>query len=545
MKHTHALIIAILLAPLAPLHAADTRKPNILFILADDLGWGDLRCYGNQVVDTPALDALARRGVRLTAHYSPSPLCAPARAGYLTGRFNHRTGAVDVPSNRGLDRLDLSEKTFGDYFRHAGYATALIGKWHNGVYCRDYLPHRRGFDLFYGFANGGQDYWRWNLLRNDTDEPNDGRYLTDALNDEAIRFIREYKARPFALFLAHHAPHGPLQAPEPLVQKYRQRLDKDASEAVAVTYAMIEAMDAGLARVFQTLQDEDLWECTLIVFTSDNGPVLGRDPQLGSQRRFNGVFSGAKQDVLEGGVRVPGIVAWPGRIPGARIVDTPVHGCDWLPTLYSLADQGVPDGAKPSDGLNLMPLLMGEPTPELMQRTLLFQRNRYAPVQHANAAVREGRWKLDWPGDAASLKKDSARDNPSYLRGIVCRHWEMPLDRQLDPSTTAAQPPPRLYDLDTDPAERHDVAAKHPVIVKSLTEKHDAWFREVIAEWQQSRARIVAHDRAYWNDRPTPDPATLFNDFWQWKAAPKGTDPHAANPLKIFRGYWSNDRTDQ
>ncbi len=362
--------------------------------------------------------------------------------------------------------------------------------------------------------------------------------------------------RPFASFAntrpgpspcssRSHAPHGPLQAPEPLVQKYRQRLDKDASEAVAVTYAMIEAMDAGLARVFQTLQDEDLWECTLIVFTSDNGPVLGRDPQLGSQRRFNGVFSGAKQDVLEGGVRVPGIVAWPGRIPGARIVDTPVHGCDWLPTLYSLADQGVPDGAKPSDGLNLMPLLMGEPTPELMQRTLLFQRNRYAPVQHANAAVREGRWKLDWPGDAASLKKDSARDNPSYLRGIVCRHWEMPLDRQLDPSTTAAQPPPRLYDLDTDPAERHDVAAKHPVIVKSLTEKHDAWFREVIAEWQQSRARIVAHDRAYWNDRPTPDPATLFNDFWQWKAAPKGTDPHAANPLKIFRGYWSNDRTDQ
>ncbi len=122
MKPTLTLLTALLLVPLAALHAAEapSKKPNILFSLADDLGWGDLRCYGNKAVDTPTIDALALQGVRLTAHYSPSPLCSPARAGYLTGRFNHRTGAVDVPSNRGLDRLDLSEKTFGDYFRHAG-----------------------------------------------------------------------------------------------------------------------------------------------------------------------------------------------------------------------------------------------------------------------------------------------------------------------------------------------------------------------------------------------------------------------------------------
>ncbi|MCA9033420.1 MAG: sulfatase-like hydrolase/transferase, partial [Planctomycetaceae bacterium] len=195
-----------------------------------------------------------------TDHYSPSPLCAPARAGFLTGRFNHRTGAVDVPSNRRLDRLDLSEKTFGDYFRHAGYATALIGKWHNGAYSNNYLPHCRGFDLFFGFPNGGQDYWKWNLLRNDDAMPHDGRYLSDALNDEAITFIREHSAKPFALWLAHHAPHSPLQAPEALVQKYEQRLSKDVAKAVAITYAMIEAMDMGLRRVFQTLKEEGLWE---------------------------------------------------------------------------------------------------------------------------------------------------------------------------------------------------------------------------------------------------------------------------------------------
>ena len=545
MKHILTLITALLLLPLTVLQAADATKPNVLFIIADDLGWGDLRCYGNQVVDTPTLDELAKTGVRFTDHYSPSPLCAPARAGFLTGRFNHRTGAVDVPSNRGLDRLDLSEKTFGDYFRHAGYATALVGKWHNGLYWRDYLPHRRGFDLFFGFPNGGQDYWKWNLLRNDAAVPHDGRYLTDALNDEAITFIREHAAKPFALWLAHHAPHGPLQAPEALVQKYEKRLGKGATKAVVVTYAMIEAMDTGLARVFQTLKDEGLWQKTIIVFTSDNGPVLRRDAKLGSQMRFNGVFSGEKESVLEGGIRVPGIAAWPGRIPAGQVIDTPVHGCDWLPTLYSLAEKPAPVGAKPFDGLNLMPLLEGKPAPAVAARFLSFQRNRYAPVSHVNASIREGRWKLYWPGEKASLKKDSGRDNPSYLRGVVTPHWEMPLDRQLDPPTTAPQPPPRLYDLDADPAEQHDVAAQNPEIVKSLAAKQEAWFVEVTAEWQQSRAHIVEQDRAYWKDRTAPDPAALFKDYWQWKAAPKGTDLKPADPLKVFRGFWSNNQTEQ
>lgn len=519
--------------------------PNILFILADDLGWGDLRCYGNPHLDTPVLDSLAKQGVRLTAHYSPSPLCAPARAGYLTGRYNHRTGAVDVPSNRGLDRMDLSEKTFGDYFRHAGYATALIGKWHNGLYSRDHLPHRRGFDLFFGFPNGGQDYWQWNLLRNDDPVPHDGRYLTDALNDEAIAFIRGRQGKPFALFLAHHAPHSPLAAPEALVGKYRERLGKGAREAVAVTYAMIEAMDTGLGRVFQALKDEGQWQHTVIVFTSDNGPVLRRDPQLGSQKRFNGGFSGEKQDVLEGGIRVPAIVAWPGHIPSHQVIATPVHGCDWLPTLFALTGAAAPAHAKPFDGLDVMPLLFGQPAPALTGRALPFQRNRYAPVPHCNAAIREGRWKLYWPGDDASLKKDNARDNPSYARGLVRPHWEMPLDRQLDPPTTAPQPLPRLYDLEADPAEQHDFAATHPDIVRSLAKKHDAWFAEIIPQWQQSRARILEHDRAYWKGRATPDAAALFKDFWQWKDAPAGTDTHHADPLKVFRGFWNDGEDDQ
>ncbi|MEN9592069.1 MAG: hypothetical protein RJA21_528, partial [Gemmatimonadota bacterium] len=325
----------------------------------------------------------------------------------------------------------------------------------------------------------------------------------------------------------------------PLVKKYRERLGKDASEAVVVTYAMIEAMDTGLARVFQTLKDEGLWEKTLIVFTSDNGPVLRRDPELGSQMRFNGVFSGEKESVLEGGIRVPGIVAWPGHIPGGRVVATPVHGCDWLPTLFSLTGRSAPAGAKPFDGLNLMPLLEGKPAPALADRPLLFQRNRYAPVGHVNAAIREGRWKLYWPGDKASLVKDSGRDNPSYRRGLVLPHWEMPLDGELAAPSSAPQPAPRLFDLEADPGEQRDLAATHPEVVAALARKHDAWFGEVLAEWIESRARIVVDDRAAWQGRPVPDAAKLFKEFWQWNSAPKGMDPKSADPLKVFPGYWS------
>jgi arylsulfatase A-like enzyme len=516
-------------------------RPNVLFILADDFGWGDLRCYGNPVVDTPALDALAASGVRFTDHYSPSSLCAPARASYLTGRYNHRTGAVDVPSNRGLDRLAPGEKTFGDYFRHAGYATALIGKWHNGVYSRDQLPHRRGFDLFYGFANGGHDYWKWHLQRNDAVESHDGRYMTDAFNDEAIAFMKRSVGRPFAIFLAHHTPHSPLQAPEPLVRKYRARLGADATEAVVLTYAMIEAMDAGLGRVFQALKDAGQWERTVIVFTSDNGPVLRRDPEFGLQKRFNGAFSGEKESMLEGGVRVPGIVAWPGRIRAGQVVSVPVHGCDWLPTLYGLTGRTPPPGAKSLDGANLLPLLEGRDSGALAERPLFFQRNRYAPAGYTNAAVRAGRWKLYWAGDESAMRKDAGRDNPSYRRGVVHPHWEMPLDRQLDAAKETPARSPRLYDLEKDPAEKNDVAAAHPDIVRTLTAKHTAWYREVSAEWREARSQIVAQDIAYWKKRSAPEPAALLRDFWQWQAAPKGTDPKTADPLKVFRGYWNDE----
>ena len=170
------------------------RRPNVILIVADDLGYGDLAIFGNPVVRTPHLDALARSGVLLSQHYSGSPICAPARASILTGRYNHRTGAVDVPSNRGLDRIALAEQTIADRFKSAGYATGMVGKWHNGVHDMRYHPNSRGFDEFAGFLNGGMDYWEWVLDYNGSPRPSDGRYLTDVFHGRGHRIHRAAQA---------------------------------------------------------------------------------------------------------------------------------------------------------------------------------------------------------------------------------------------------------------------------------------------------------------------------------------------------------------
>ena len=512
------------------------KRPNVVFILADDVGYGDLQCYGNPYIETPVLNTLAQEGVMFTNYYSPSPLCAPARAALLTGRYNHRTGAIDVSSNRGIDRIALSEKTFGDYFRHAGYSTALIGKWHNGLYNSDYLPHNRGFDLFYGFPNGNQNYWKWNLIRNGINESSDGRYLTDVFNDEAIAFIRKNKDQPFALFLSHHACHSPIlrgvnQAPEHLVDKYKPRVDGIYDEVVAVVYAQIEAMDTGLGRVFDELKSLDLWENTIIVFTSDNGADL-------RYYRYHASFSGSKGEVLEQGIRVPAIVSWPGTISGGRVETVPVHGIDWLPTLYSLSGSDSPEGSRPMDGLNIMPLLFENYMPELSARQLHFQKNRYTPVAHSSGVIRDGEWKLRWPGETTSMRKE-LRDNHSFIRGTENPHWEMPLDPDIPSHNNVETEAPKLFNIVADPAERYDLSGLYPELVKELSESYNTWFSDIFNDWKRSNQEIIAHDKEYWKGREVPDPTKLFKDYWPWNHAPPGTDPEIADPLEIFTGYWN------
>ena len=451
----------------------EKKRPNILFILADDLGWGDLGCSGNSLVKTPNLDRLAREGTCLANHYSASPICAPARAGLLTGRYPHRTGAVDVPSNRGLDRIHLSEQTLADVFAGAGYRTGLVGKWHNGIHDPRYHPLARGFQHFSGFLNGGMDYYDWVLEREGEPMEADGRYLTDVFTEAGCRFMERGGDSPFFLMVAYNAPHSPLQAPEARIEPYRAA--GSLSEEVATLYAMIEEMDAGVGRLLQFLADSGMEEDTLVVFTSDNGPFLG-----GACNRYNGSLRGEKGSIYEGGIHVPCLVRQPGRIPPGKDVDAVTHFCDWLPTLAGFC--GIdPAPPHPLDGVDISGLLRGG-TADLPERRF-WQRNRYAPLARCNGAVREGPWKLVFPMRAGGDAK-SELDTEVYLQGLHARAADGPLDPPFEEREVEPVRPTELYHLESDPAESRDLSAEAPERRAALEAAWDEWFRDVTRRWK-------------------------------------------------------------
>ena len=460
------------------------RRPNIILIVADDLGYGDLGACGNPVVATPSLDRLAAEGTLLRQHYSASPMCAPARAALLTGRYNHRTGAVDVPSNRGLDRLALRERPLPELLAAQGYATGMVGKWHNGVHNVRYHPNHRGFGEFVGFLNGGMDYWRWSLDVNGDTRPPDGRYLTDVFTQEAIDFIERHRQEPFFLYLAYNAPHAPFQAPDALVDRYRQR--GDLTETVCRIYAMIEQMDEGIGRVLETVDEAGIAGHTIVVCTSDNGPFMGGSGQ-DSAARYNGDFSGSKGDVLEGGIRVPAVARWPDHWPAGKQRDELVHFTDWVPTFLALASGGAPLDLL-LDGNELCDLLAGRP--QDLPGVRFWQWNRYEPVPRCNAAMRDGDWKLLWPHIPEARLKDPADDEP-YQRGLTSAHQLMEISPELPSRVLSPTPEPRLFNLATDPRERLDLATRLPERLANMTRQWDAWFDEVMAEWRMSRASNV------------------------------------------------------
>ncbi len=507
----------------------DIEKPNIIFILADDMGIGDLACYDNPYIETPVIDKLARQGIKLTNCYATSSLCSSARGSVFTGRYNHRTGAIDVSSNRGIDRIALSEKTIGDYFKNAGYKTALIGKWQNGAYNNKYLPQNRGFDLFYGFANGHQDLRDWNLMRNGINEKSDGRYLPDVISQESVRFIQENKNNPFFLFISQISPHNAGKVPDSLIHKYNLKNDGSYSEDVVRLYAMIEAMDSGLGWIMEKLDELHLTQKTIIVFTSDHGGNM-----TGKFDRFKAGLAGGSGEVLEEGIKVPGIIVWPGSIKPGIKVDAPVTGIDWLPTLYSLTGDPAPDKALPLDGINLMPVFLQEKTIAMSDRFLYFQKNRYTPVAHSNAAIRAGKWKLYWPGVPETMKKDS-RDNISLNRGKTNEHWEMPIDYELPGYENVVTLPPMLFNLEEDPSELHDVSAIHPEVADSLRILYKRWFDSVYADWKRSFDEIIAYDKMYWKNRQIPDPLDLYKEF---RDSDRVKMNPGDDPLEVFRGYW-------
>ncbi|TDE11226.1 sulfatase-like hydrolase/transferase [Jiangella asiatica] len=460
-------------------------RPNIVVIVADDMGFGDFGFVNGGISSTPALDDLAATSLVLEQHYSASPVCAPARAALLTGRYPQRTGVIDTLEARGTDRLRLDEVTIADVLRHHGYRTGIVGKWHTGAVGEAYAPTRRGFDEFAGFRGGWQDYWDWHLEHDGTPMEADGRYLTDVLTEEAAGFIRRHAGRPFFLHVAFNAPHFPFQAPADLVEKHRAA---GRTEVVATIYAMLEAMDRGVGQIVRALADAGLTERTIVVFTSDNGPDhAGEGDRCAA--RFNAGLAGSKQHVYDGGIRVPAIVHWPGTVAPGRS-DAFVHLTDWFPTLLRIAGAGS-GGASgssslPLDGRDVSPLLLGqavEDTPRFWQWT------RYRPRPDSNAAMRDGRWKLVRPAVPATL---DLRDRDQAIDVDIKRRRGSYVDvDDTDPPPPEAidAPPARLFDLAADPGEQRDVATDHPGVVARMQAELDRWFDEM------ERDRLTPEDR--------------------------------------------------
>jgi len=454
----------------------DEQRPNILLILADDMGYGDLGCFNDGRSHTPTLDHLISTGVSLTQHYSAAPVCAPARASLLTGRYPHRTGAIDTIEMRGLDRLALRERTIADCFRAAGYVTGLVGKWHNGALDARYHPTQRGFDEFAGFSGGWMPYIDWWLDRNGTISKTDGRYLTDVLTEEAVQFIRRHARERFFLYLAYNAPHFPFHALEEDLAPFRDT--GRFTLAVSHIYGMMRRMDRGIERVLAVLAREGLEDNTFVLFSSDNGPQFGGQGDMCSDR-FNCGFAGCKTLVYEGGIRLPMILRWPAGLDGRRAVHDMVHFTDWLPTLLAAAGAAPPRDVA-LDGVNVLPVLRGVRGKVCDRR--FWQWNRYTPAGECNAAMRDGPWKLVRPAiaeamalaDADLIMDIDAKYNPDRYDDIV---------RLPEPERTVPAPPPaQLFNLASDPSENHDLAAVEPARVTRMESELARWFEEVEAE---------------------------------------------------------------
>jgi arylsulfatase A-like enzyme len=414
--------------------AQSSRKPNVVLIIADDLGYADLGCQGAKDISTPNIDRLAAGGVRFTDGYVSCPVCSPTRAGINTGRYQQRFGHEfnpGPPAQAGETfGLPLTERTIADYFKSAGYATGLVGKWHLG-YRPEYTPTKRGYDEFFGFLGGAHSYLESGKgvdgIFRGTTPVNEKEYLTDALNREAVAFIERHAAEPFFLYLAYNAVHTPNQATD----KYLQRFAGIADPLRRTMAAKLAALDDGVGAVLKTLADRGIENDTLIVFISDNG---GPTPTNGSR---NTPLSGFKGQVWEGGIRVPYLMQFKGRLPAGQIYRQPVISLDILPTALAAAGVPVPADRK-LDGVNLLPYLAGQAN-KPPHEALCW---RFG----TSWAIRKGEYKL-----------------------------------------TAQKSEPQLFNLAEDIAEKHDLTADKPDIARQLKADWDRWNAQLAAPLWQGR----------------------------------------------------------
>ena len=375
--------------------AVAAGPPNVVLIMTDDQGWGDVHSHGNDQIDTPTMDQLAASGARFDRFFV-SPMCGPTRASLLTGRWNLRTGVSWVSHGKEIMRLD--ELTLGNAFAEAGYATGAFGKWHNGEY-GPYHPNARGFQVFLGFCRGAwENYFNAVIERNREPIETKG-YITDVLTDGVLEFIETNRNRPFFCYVPYNAPHHPYQVPEKYFAKY---IDRGFDEKTACVYGMVENVDDNLARILAKLDQLQLADNTIVIFTSDNGPWMPASGSEGSwRRRYNGGMRGRKAEVDEGGVRVPLFVRWPGHIqPHTTVTQIAAH-VDLFPTLMDLCN--VPTSKNlPLDGRSLVPLLKGE-TENWPDRMIFTHQNQFGETRMTPGSVRTQQYRLVNRGDGYEL----------------------------------------------------------------------------------------------------------------------------------------------
>jgi len=451
LRHAAAVVVRLALLSFTALSLATAadRPPNVVIIFCDDLGYGDLGSYGHPSIRTPQLDRMAAEGLRFTDFYSADSVCSPSRSALLTGRLPARTGMygdqrrVLFPNSTG--GLPAAELTIAKALKARGYATAIIGKWHLG-FQPEFSPLRHGFDRYYGlpysndmdrtpqapkgrpaFLQPKSEYWNVPLRAGDeiAERPADQTTLTRRYTDEAVRFIREKKAQPFLLYFPHTFPHVPLFASPEFRGKSARGLYGD----------VVEELDASVGRVLATLRAEGLAENTLVVFTSDNGPWLTQSEQGGSA----GLLREGKGCTFEGGMRVPAIAWWPGRIKAGMTTSALATTLDLFPTALALAGAPLP-ADRPLDGVDLRPLLFGTgPSP---RDTVYFYRGS------SLFAVRHGAFKAHFITQSA-----------------------------YGPDKPQTHETPELYHLAIDPSEKYNVAAKHPealATIAAVVERHRA-----------------------------------------------------------------------
>jgi len=461
---TSAMFPRSLLAAEEP---AAGRKPNILLIYIDDLGWKDVAFMGSKYYETPNIDRLASQGVVFMQAYSNGPSCAPSRACLMSGQYGPRHGVYKVgkadvgPKNKqkliptpNTETLRPDIVSMAEALKAAGYITAHMGKWHLGN-DPELGPHSQGFDINLGGTSAGQPKSYFSPYRNPTfsDGP-EGEYLTDRLTDEAARFLEANKDKPFFLYLPHFAVHVPLQAKKDMMAKYEKKAP-DGEQKNATYAAMIESTDQGVGRLMQKLDDLKIADRTIVIFYSDNGGQLGITEQK--------PLRAGKGYLYEGGIRVPMIVRWPGITKAGRTCQTPVMGIDLYPTFLEAAGAKAPEN-QILDGESLVPVLRGN-TEKMNRRYMFWHFPCYQPGRGEyritpSSVIREGDWKLT-------------------------EHFE---DGRLE-----------LYNLADDISEKNDLAANEAERVKSMKAALDAWHKAVGAKIPTAKNPKYDPDAPYTN----------------------------------------------